>query len=67
MPMYRAIRLCFVDASLRKEGDVFEYNGPENHHLEPLEPAKPKAEAPADDASSERKWAPKAKRKADVD
>ena len=34
MPRYRAKVKCFVDNSLREEGDVFEYNGPENGNLE---------------------------------
>ena len=34
MSRYRAKVKCFVDNSLRDEGDVFEYNGPENPNLE---------------------------------
>lgn len=34
MPRYRAMVKCFVDNSLRDEGDVFEYNGPANPNLE---------------------------------
>lgn len=65
MPMYRAKTKCFVGNSLRREGDTFEYNGPENTNLEPLEAPKPKAkEVPAapEESSAERKWTPKAAR-----
>jgi hypothetical protein len=33
MPFVKAINTCFVDNSLRNEGDTFEYNGPPNRHL----------------------------------
>lgn len=65
--MYRAKRVCFVGAALRKEGDVFEYNGPENHHLEPLEPVKPKEEPQPEAETGNRKWTPKAKRQSGAD
>lgn len=72
MARVRAIRLCFVDNGLRKEGDVFEYNGRRNANLEYLDgeqpeemaaevAAEPEAERPA------RKWTPKAKRAATAD
>lgn len=34
MAQYRAKVVCFVDNSLREEGEVFEYKGPENTNLE---------------------------------
>lgn len=34
MAQYRAKVVCFVDNSLREEGEVFEYNGPKNSNLE---------------------------------
>ena len=34
MARVRAKVVCFVDNSLRKEGEVFEYNGPHNGNLE---------------------------------
>jgi hypothetical protein len=41
MARVRAKVVCFVDNGLRKEGDVFEYNGPLNGNLEYLDkPAK---------------------------
>ena len=61
----RAKTVVFVGNALRQEGDIFDYEGPENRHLESLEPAsevtpdpvvevahKPPEEAPA-------KWRPK--------
>lgn len=74
MAQVRAIRLCQVDNTLRQEGDVFEYNGPQNGNLEYLEGQPPKAkaeatveaEAPAAEAAT-KKWKPKAKRTADAD
>jgi hypothetical protein len=37
MAKVKAKVLCFVDNGLRNPGDVFEYNGAYNHHLEYLE------------------------------
>ena len=34
MARVRAKVVCFVDNSLRKDGEVFEYNGPHNGNLE---------------------------------
>jgi hypothetical protein len=62
--MYRAIKLCFVCQALRKEGETFEYNGPENTNLEPLDAPKPAAKEPAAKETADRKWTPKAKRAA---
>lgn len=68
MAKVRAIRLCQVDNALRQEGDVFDYNGPENGNLEYLDGKPVKAEVEAEvegDAPAEasgKKWTPKAKR-----
>lgn len=77
MAKVRAIRLCFVDNSLRQEGDEFDYEGPENGNLEYLEGSARKPGAakggatPAasedEDAAPARKWTPKSKRAADGD
>ena len=32
----RALKKCFVDNALREEGDVFNYNGPRNTNVEPI-------------------------------
>jgi hypothetical protein len=37
MAKVKAKVLCFVDNGLRNPGDVFEYKGPYNHHLEYLD------------------------------
>ena len=34
MPMVRAKTLCYVDSTIRKPGEEFAYNGPENTNLE---------------------------------
>ena len=49
MPKVRANTVCFVDNGLRKEGDVFEYNGPPNGNLTVLDGqfAQPAPKAPA--------------------
>jgi len=65
MPMYRAKTLCFVNNSMRKAGDEFEYNGPENTNLENLDGDQPKPKAAAAEKST--KWTPKAKRAAEAD
>ena len=82
MPQFRAIRLCQVDNTLRQEDEVFEYNGPYNGNLEPVDgsdwapPVAKGREIPAaideDEAEAPapaKKWTPKAKRapKADAD
>ncbi len=33
MPQVKALVKCFIDNSIRDEGDVFEYNGPLNEHV----------------------------------
>ena len=40
MAKVKAKVLCFVDNGLRQPGDVFNYEGPYNKHLEYLEAAK---------------------------
>ena len=68
MAKVRALTRVFVDNALRDEGEVFEYKGPFNRHLEYLDPVEPdEAQEPA--AESEpveeqagKKWVPKAKR-----
>ena len=42
MAQVRALVKCFVDNGLREEGDVFDYDGPDNACLEPIRPAKGK-------------------------
>jgi hypothetical protein len=37
--MVVAINECFVANGIRKEGDKFDYNGPPNRHLKPLDDA----------------------------
>lgn len=43
----RALALTFIDNGLRRPGDEFEYNGPENHHLESLEVSEEEVSKPA--------------------
>lgn len=41
MALYRAKVRCFVANGMREEGVVFDYEGPENTNLEPVDkPAK---------------------------
>jgi hypothetical protein len=66
MPMFRAKTLCFVNNSIRRAGEEFEYNGPVNTNLENLDGSdQPKDKAAATDKST--KWTPKAKRAAGAD
>jgi hypothetical protein len=37
MPKYRATVKCFIDNTIREEGEVFEYNGPEIEILTPVD------------------------------
>ena len=73
MAQVRAKTLCFVENGLRREGDVFDYNGPKNTNLEYLKGAPVDDEVPeqvenetednADEApATGKKWTPKAKR-----
>lgn len=43
MSKVKALRTCFV-GSYRSEGEVFDYDGPKNRHLEPVKESKEKAE-----------------------
>jgi hypothetical protein len=45
MANVKAKVVCFVDNHYRKEGDVFQYNGPFNGNLEYLDAPAQKAEA----------------------
>lgn len=54
MAQVKAIATCFVENGLRQPGDVFEYNGPPNRHLERIDrdgdgsdPEPPDADRPA--------------------
>ena len=33
----RVLKKCFVDNALREEGDVFNYTGPKNTNVEPID------------------------------
>lgn len=65
MAQVRAIRLCFIDNTLRQEGDEFEYNGPMNTNVEYLD-GKPavadEADEPDEAPAAPKKWQPRAKR-----
>ena len=37
MPKYRATVKCFIDNTIREEGEVFEYSGPEIEILTPVD------------------------------
>ena len=60
MPMYRALTKCYVGGAVRKEGDVFEWNGEPSAHCEAINNSK--AAAPVAETKEEAKPAPKAKR-----
>lgn len=62
MPQYRAKVKCYVDNGIREEGDVFEYDGPENGNLE-LVSGKPAAAelAPEAEAKPQKGFVRKAK------
>jgi hypothetical protein len=54
MPKVKAKILCFVDNGLRQPGDVFEYNGPRNRHLEYIEEVGAETESTVSDAPQRR-------------
>lgn len=54
MPKVKAKILCFVDNGLRQPGDVFEYTGPQNRHLEYVEAAGAGPDPTASDAPPRR-------------
>lgn len=60
----RANRVCFVDNGLRQEGDVFEYNGPPNECVDPVDAPKPAASHDVDDEPIVAAPAPRLRRKA---
>jgi hypothetical protein len=62
MPQVKAKTTCFIDNSLRNEGDVFEYNGTPNTNVVLVGAA---GEEVADEPKVKQKWSPKAKRNAE--
>lgn len=60
----RAKTAVFVNNHYRYEGDVFEYSGPPNRHLESLEPEP--VVAPVKEPEAPKKWSPKAKHDSDA-
>ena len=63
MAKVKAKVTCFIDNSLRNEGDEFEYNGPKNTNVEILDGTDfEKTEVKVDDTPvAKRKWTPKDK------
>lgn len=62
MPQVKAVTKCFIDNSIREEGDVFEYNGVPNSNVVLVGAA---GEEVADEPKVKQKWSPKAKRDAE--
>ena len=62
MAQVKAIAKCFIDNSIREEGDVFEYNGTPNTNVVLV--GATNAEA-AGEPKVKQKWSPKAKRDAE--
>jgi len=62
MPQVKAKTTCFIDNSLRNEGDVFEYNGAPNTNVVLVGAAVAEV---ADEPKVKQKWSPKAKRDAE--
>lgn len=58
MAQHIALVKCFIDNTLRREGDTFEYDGPPNHNLKRVG-GRPDSD---DDAAPAKKWVPRAKR-----
>jgi len=54
MPKVKAKVVCFVDNGLRHPGDVFEYTGPHNHHLEYIEGVRSEPEPTVSEAPPRR-------------
>lgn len=70
MPKFRVLEKCFIDNHLRQEGDVIEYDGPENAILEPVDKPAPKSaaaaiEKPVTTESPRKKWMPKSPKDAE--
>jgi len=63
MAKVKAKVTCFIDNSLRNEGDEFEYNGPKNTNVEILDGTDfKKTDVKVDDTPvAKRKWTPKDK------
>jgi hypothetical protein len=63
MPKVKAKVTCFIDNSLRNEGDEFEYNGPENGNVEIIDGTDfQKTEVKVEDTQvAKQKWTPKNK------
>ncbi len=62
MPQVKAVTKCFIDNSIREEGDVFEYNGVQNSNVVLVGAAVAEV---ADEPKVKQKWSPKAKRDAE--
>ena len=58
MARVKAKVTCFIDNSLRNEGDEFEYNGPKNTNVEILDGTEfEKTEVKVEDTlAAKRKW-----------
>ena len=58
MPKVKANITCYIDNSLRKEGDEFEYNGPKNPCVDIIDGTDfQEADVKSDDTPAEkRKW-----------
>ena len=58
MAKVKAKVTCFIDNSLRNEGDEFEYNGPKNTNVEILDGTEfEKTEVKVEDTpAAKRKW-----------
>jgi len=61
MPQVKAVTKCFIDNSIREEGDVFEYNGVQNSNVVLVGAAEEKV---ANEPAVKQK-SPKAKRDAE--
>ena len=63
MARVKAKVVCFIDNSIRNEGDVFEYNGPKNTNVEIIDGTEfEKTEVKVDDTLvAKQKWTPKNK------
>ena len=62
MPQVKAVTKCFIDNSIREEGDVFEYNGAPNTNVVLVGAINAEV---ADEPKVKQKWSPKAKRDAE--
>lgn len=68
MAFYKAKVKCYVDNAIREEGDVFEYEGPENGNLELAGKGAPvQSEATEDEAKPQKGFARKAAKAATAD